>query len=71
MAMNPPSGRLLDLLSAACNTVVTPAHSHDIGDGKIKVAAPHGSENVISLVNGHPCDVEAEFLHSQEDSTSQ
>jgi hypothetical protein len=67
MAMIPPSGRLLNLLYAACDTVVTPAHSHDIGDGKIKVAAPGGSKNVISATQGFRSDEEAEFLPSQED----
>jgi hypothetical protein len=67
MAMNPPSDRFLGLLSAACDTIVTPGHSDDIGDGKIKVAAPGGSENVISAAYGFQSDEEAEFLPSQED----
>jgi hypothetical protein len=67
MAMIPPSDRLLGLLSAACDTAVTPAHSHDIGGGKIKVAAPGSSKNVISAAHGFQSNDEAEFLPSQVD----
>jgi hypothetical protein len=67
MAMNPPSERFLGLVSAACDTIVSPAHSHDIGDGKIKVAAPGGSENAIFPADGFQSDEEAQFLPSQAD----
>jgi hypothetical protein len=67
MAMNPPSDRFLGLLSTACNTIVTPAHSDDIDDATMKIAAPGGSENVISAAYGFQSDEEAESLPSQED----
>ena len=67
MAIIPPVDRFLGLLSAACDIVVTPSHSHDIGGGKIKVAAPGGSESVISAARGFQSDEQAEFLPSQAD----
>ena len=67
MAMNHPSDCLLGLLSAACDTVVTPAHGRDIGDDKIKVAAPGVSENTIFAADGFRSGEEAEFLPSQAD----
>ena len=67
MAMNPPYDRLSALASVACDTIVTPAHSHDIGDGELKVAAPGGSENAIFAADGNRSDEEAEFLPYPED----
>ena len=67
MAIIPPVDRFLGLLSAACNIVATPSHSHDIGGGKIKVAAPGGSESVISVARGYQSNEEADFLPSQAD----
>jgi hypothetical protein len=46
---------------------VTPAHSHAIGDEKMKVAAPGGSENAISAAHGFRSEEDAEFLLSQAD----
>jgi hypothetical protein len=62
MTMNPHSDRLLDLFAAACEGVVTPAHSLDIGDGKIQVAGPGGSENAIFPAESCQSDEDAQFL---------
>jgi hypothetical protein len=65
--MNPHSDRLLDLFAAACEGVVTPAHSRDIGDREIQVAGPGGYENAILPAESCQSDEEAQFLPTHAD----
>jgi hypothetical protein len=58
---------LLGLLFTACDNVVTPSHSHDIGDATMKVATPGFSENAIFAADSFRSDKEAQFLPSQAD----
>ena len=67
MAMIPPLDGFMDVLSAACDTIVTPAHSDDIGDATMKVAAPGGFDILLSAAHGAQLGEELELLLSQDD----